>query len=137
MQVKLRLCHIIEQKFQNQGTAKSPAFDFEIRKSHGHVDIFDIIDADKARIFHCFRKTVTMIPIRSSTAMIRSVFSKVFAADRFITDFPVLTTEPAAFIAQKFHLVFLGLGQRIPFIKSPVQAKIRYGIKGNALREPF
>ena len=35
MQMIFRFGHIIEQKFQNQGAAKSPAFDFKLGKAQG------------------------------------------------------------------------------------------------------
>ena len=54
MQLIFRLCHIIQQKFQDQRTSKSPAFDLKICKSHRQIDIFDIIYTDKSRICHCF-----------------------------------------------------------------------------------
>ena len=99
MQVIFRLCHIIKEKFQNQGAAKSPTFNFKIGKSHWQVDIFYIVYSDKPRICHCLRKTIAVICIRSNAGMVRTVFSKIFATDNFVTKFPVLTTNKAAFIA--------------------------------------
>ena len=45
-----------------------------------------------------------------------SAAAKILAADRFITGFPVLTAKPAAFIAQKLHLVFFWPRQCLPSV---------------------
>ena len=57
-----------------------------------------------------------------------AVFSQIFAADILIAGFPVLTAEPAAFVAQKLHLVLLGICQGAQFVKGLVQPKIRDNI---------
>ena len=35
----LGLCHVVEQKFQNQGAAQAPALQLEMGKAHGQIDI--------------------------------------------------------------------------------------------------
>lgn len=42
------LNHIIKQEFQHQCTAKSPSFNFEIRKSHRQIAVLDILYPDKS-----------------------------------------------------------------------------------------
>ena len=53
MQLVPGLYHIIEQKLQNQCTAKTPPFDLKIRKAHWQIYILDCINTNKSRILHC------------------------------------------------------------------------------------
>ena len=50
----LRFRHIIQQKFQYQGTAQTASFYFKVRKSHRQIFIFYLFYANKRWIFHCF-----------------------------------------------------------------------------------
>ena len=54
--------------------------------------------------------------------------SQILSADIFIAFLSVSAAEPAALIAQKFHLVLLGICQGVQFVKGLVQAKIRNNI---------
>ena len=108
LQLVLRLRHIIKQKFQNQGAAEAPAFDFEMRKAPGKVNRTDVVDADKGRIFHGFGKAITLSGIRGLAGVLH-VFSEIFAADDLVTAFAIPAAGPAAFVAEKFYLVFLCL----------------------------
>ena len=123
-----RLGHVIEQKFQNHGAAKPAAFDFEIGKAHGEVNISNILNADKARIGHGFGEPIPFIAAGSGAMVIFAVFSQILAADSFIAILPVGAAEPAAFVTQEFHLVLLGICQGVQFVKGLVQPKIRDSI---------
>ena len=120
--------HIVEKELQNQRTAKSPPLDLELGKSHGQVDIFYGVRTDKSRIGHRFGKQIAALCIRSRAVMLPAAFSEIFAADGFVTAFPVPAAKPAAFIAQKFHFVLLPSGQRIPLRERLIQPEIRYDI---------
>lgn len=68
----LRLRQIVKQKFQDQGAAKSPAFDLKIRKTHRYIDILDVIDPDKSWVFHCFGETISIFRIRCGAVMFQT-----------------------------------------------------------------
>ena len=60
--------------------------------------------------------------------MIWTVLTKILTAHNLITVLSVVTSEPAALIAEEFHLVLLGLGQRCKSVKCSVQPEIRHDI---------
>ena len=112
MNLIFRLRHIIKQKFKNQCTSKPASFNLKIRKSHWKVNILDCLYSNKSRILHGFGKAISLLRFRCRTVMF-PIFSKILAADRFITGFPVLTAKPAAFIAQEFYFIFLVLRHQV------------------------
>ena len=128
MNLVLRLGQKKEQKFQNQSTAQPAAFDFEIGKAHGEVNVPNVLGADKARIGHGFGEPIALIAAGGGTMVIFAAFSQILAADILIAFLSVSAVEPTAFIAQKFHLVLLGICQGVQFFKVLVQAKIRHNI---------
>ena len=107
MDLIFRFSHIIQQKFQNQGTSKSSSFNLKIRKSHWHINILDISHTNKPRVLHCFGEKIAFSCARCCTDMILAIFSQIFLADCFITSFSIFTTKPTAFIAQEFYFCFL------------------------------
>ena len=54
MELILRLCHIVKQKFKYQSTSKTSALDFEVGKSHWKINVLYIVYSDEAWICHCF-----------------------------------------------------------------------------------
>ena len=54
------------------------------------------------------------------------MLSEIFSADSLVTGLPVLAAEPAAFVAQKFHLALQRLRQRKKLVKRLVQPEIRH-----------
>ena len=128
MNLALRFGHVIQQKFQNQGASQPAAFDFEIGKTHGEVNLPNVLDADKARIGHGFGEPIALVATGSGAMVVFAGFSQILAADRFIAFLSVGAAEPAAFVAQEFHLVLLGICQGIQFVKCFVQPKIRDNI---------
>jgi gamma-glutamyl-gamma-aminobutyrate hydrolase PuuD len=128
MNLVLRLGQKKEQKFQNQSTAQPAAFDFEIGKAHGEVNVPNVLGADKARIGHGFGEPIALIAAGGGAMVIFAAFSQILAADILIAFLSVSAVEPTAFIAQKFHLVLLGICQGVQFFKVLVQAKIRHNI---------
>ena len=108
----LRLCQIVKKKFQNQSAAKPPPLDFKIGKAHGKVGLLDIIDSDKAGIFHRLRKAIAALGVRRGAAVLRPGLAQVFPADRLIALLSLLAAEKAAFVAEKFGFILQGLGQR-------------------------
>ena len=128
MDLVLWLGHVIQQKFQNHGTTEASAFDFEIGKAHGEVNVPNVLDADEARIGHGFGEPIALVAAGRDAMVILAAFSQILATDTLIAVFPVVAAEPAAFIAQKFHLVLLGNCQSVRFVKGLVQAKIRHNI---------
>ena len=99
LQMVFRLCKIIEQKFQNNRTAKPSALDFKMRKSHGQILCLNILNADKAGVLHRFGKTIALRGIRRCAVMLGRVFAQIFPAHRFVAGFSFTATEPAAFVA--------------------------------------
>ena len=110
MNLIFRLGHVIEQEFQNHSAAETSAFDFEIRKAYGEVSVLNVLDANKARIGHGFGEPIALIATGRGTMVIFAVFSQILSADILIAVFSLGAAEPAAFVAQKFHLERLVLG---------------------------
>ena len=75
--------------------------------SYTHLDVYKR-QADKGRIFHGFGKAITLSGIRGLAGVLH-VFSEIFAADDLVTTFAIPAAGPAAFVAEKFYLVFLRL----------------------------
>ena len=128
MDLVLWLGHVIEQKFQNHGAAEASAFDFEIGKTHGEVNVSNVLGADKTRICHGFGEPIAFIASGSGAMVIFASLSQILTADIFIAFLSIGAAEPAAFVAQKFHLVLLGICQGVQFVKDLVQPKIRHNI---------
>ena len=128
MDLVLRFGHVVEQKFQNHGTTETPSFNFKIGKAHGEISVLNVLNADKARIGHGFGEPIALIAAGRDAMVILAAFSQILATDTLIAVFPVVAAEPAAFIAQKFHLVLLGICQSVQFVKGLVQPKIRDNI---------
>ena len=61
MDLVLRFGHVIQQKFQDQGTSQPAAFDLEVGKAHGEVNFPNVLGADKARICHGFGEPIPLI----------------------------------------------------------------------------
>lgn len=122
------LGHVIQQKFQNQGTSQPAAFDFEVGKAHGQVTVPNALNADKPRIGHGFGEPIALIAAGGGALVVFAVFSQILAADSFIAFPSVGAAKPTTFIAQKFHLVLLGICQGVQFVQGLVQAKIRHNI---------
>ncbi len=101
--------NVVVQKFQNQGTTEAAAFNLEMREAHGQEETLNIADADKARILHSFGESITLAAVWRDTDVARAIFTEAFAADIFITGFPVIAVEPSAFVAEKFIFIFLRL----------------------------
>ena len=128
MNLVLWLRHVIQQKFQNHCTSKAAAFDFEIGKAHGQVTVPNVLNADKPRIGHGFGEPIALIAAGSGAMVIAAVFSQILATDILIAFLSVGAAKPTAFIAEKFHLVLLGICQGVQFVKGLVQPKIRHNI---------
>ena len=128
MQLVFRFCHVVEQKFQYQRTAQTPALDLEVGKSHRHIDILNVPDADKPRIFHRLREAVAFLRTRCVTDVVRADFAEIFSADILIAALSVPASDPAALVAEKFHLVFLRLRQTVQLSKGFVQPEVRHHI---------
>ena len=60
--------------------------------------------------------------------MLGTVLTEIFPANSFVARFSVFTIKRAAFIAQKFDLVFLKLRECIEFIVLLIQPEIRNNI---------
>ena len=59
MELKFGFDHVKKQKFKDDGTTQAAAFDFEMAEPLRGVNILDIIDSDKAGIFHGIGESVT------------------------------------------------------------------------------
>jgi len=103
------LRHIVKQKFQNQCAAKAATFDFELGKTCGGVNVLDVFNADEAGILLGVGKAVAFLCAWGTADVILAVFAQVFAAYVFVTVLAILATEPATFIAKKFHFALLNV----------------------------
>ena len=107
MELKFGFDHVKKQKFQDDGAAQAAAFDFEMAEPLRLVNVPDVIDSDKAGIFHGIGKPVAPLGFRRGTNVVFLSFAKVLLAHFFISIFPVRAPEPAAFIAQEFDFFLL------------------------------
>ena len=82
-------------------------------KSGGQIDGLNVPDAEEAGIFHGVGKAVAPPGIGGRAEVIGAVFPQVFPADVFIARLSVGAGKPAAFVAQKFHLLLLRRRQGI------------------------
>ena len=105
------LCHVVKQKFQDEGAAKASAFNLELGKAGGGVNVLNVVDSDEARIFHGVGKAVAVLCAWRSADVILAVFTQVFSTYVLVAFFAVGAAKPAAFIAEKFHLLLLCVGQ--------------------------
>ena len=124
-QMVLRLCHVVQQKFQQQRAAETAALDLEMRKAHGQIRISDVSRADEARIFHCLRKPIAPRAAGRGAAVLH-VLAEILTADRFVARSPLGAAKVAALVAEKFHFVLFPLRQRAELIHRPVQPEIRH-----------
>ena len=113
----LWLCHIIKKQLQYQRTAKSPAFNLKVGKSHRQIHIPYVVNTDKSRIFHGSGKTIAFPDIRCRTGKIRTDFPKILSTDCFVAAFSVFTPKETALITQKLYLVPLLLCQCLQSVK--------------------
>ena len=67
--------------------------------------------------------------------MLRPVHPEVFAADRLIAALPLPAAEPAALVAEKFHLVLLRRAQPAQPVKRLIEPKIRHNIRKRIPRQ--
>ena len=95
----LGLCHVIKQKFQNEGTAEAAAFNFEMSESCGGVDVLDVLDSNKAGILHRIGKAVAPLGCGRDAYMVFAVFAETFLAHVLVAFFAVVAAEPTTFIA--------------------------------------
>ena len=128
VQLVLRPYHIIEQKFQHQGAAEAPSLDLEVGKSHRKEGPPDVLHADETGVLHRLRETVALPRARGSADMVGAVLAEIFAADILVAALPVPASDPAALVAEKLHLVLLGLRQAVQLFKGLVQSEIRHHI---------
>ena len=56
--------HVIEQKFQDEGTTQAAAFDFKVAESLRAVHVLNVIDSDESGIFHGVREAVAAPCVR-------------------------------------------------------------------------
>ena len=107
MELKFGFDHVKKQKFQDDGAAQAAAFDFEMAEPLRLVNVPDVIDSDKAGIFHGIGKAITPLGVRRDANVVLAIFAEVLLAHVFIAIFPVRAPEPAAFIAQEFDFLLL------------------------------
>ena len=96
LQPVLRLCHVIEQKFQNHGAAQAAPFELEMGKAGRKIDVLNIFHADESRVLHGIGKTVAPGGGGGYAEMIPAILPQVLPADIVIAGFSVRTGEPAA-----------------------------------------
>ena len=99
--------HVIEQKFQDDGAAEAATFDFKVAESLRSVYVLNVVDSDKAGIFHGVRKTVAASCVRRGAYIIFLSFAEVLLAHVLVALFAVGASEPAAFIAQELDFLLL------------------------------
>ena len=89
-------CHVVEEKFQKQGTAQSPPLNFEVGKSHRQVSAPNVINADKRRILHSLGKPIAALGVRGGAAVFRAGFSQIFPTDCLIAGFFAPGSPPSS-----------------------------------------
>jgi hypothetical protein len=91
--------HVIKQKFQNESAAEAAAFDFKVLESRRSVDVLNVLDSNKAGIFHRVGESVASLGCGGDTDMVFAVFAKAFLAYVLVAFFAVVAAEPTTFIA--------------------------------------
>ena len=64
IQLILRLCHVIQQEFQDNRASQAPSLDLELGKTVRHINLPDLFGSDETRIFHRVRKPVSPVRVR-------------------------------------------------------------------------
>ena len=128
MQLVFRLYHVVEQKFQHQCAAKSPALYFKVGKTCGQIPLPDILHPDKSRAAHRLGKAIAPGSIRGGAAVVRAVLAQILTADRLVAALALGAAEPAALVAQKLYLGFLLRRQGAQLFQCRVQPEIRHHI---------
>ena len=105
MELKFGFDHVKKQKFQDDGAAKAAAFDFKVAESLRGVHVLDVVDSDKAGIFHGIGEAIAAIHVRRDANMVFLSFAEVLLAHVLVALFAVLAAEPAAFIAQELDFL--------------------------------
>ena len=120
--------HVVKQEFQDDGAAEAAALDFEMAEPCGRVHILDVVNPDKAGVLHRVGKTVAPFGSGRDAFVVLAVFAEALAAHVLVAVLAVVTTEPAAFIAQELDLLFLCVRERIQLAELLVQAEIRHHV---------
>ena len=107
LQLVFRLCHVVEQKFQHQCAAKSPALYFKVGKTCGQIPLPDVLHPDEPGATHRLGKAIALGGIRGGAAVVRAVLAQILTADRLVAALALGAAEPAALVAQKLYLGFL------------------------------
>ena len=120
--------HVIEQKFQDDGAAEAAAFDFKVAEPLRGVHVLDVVDSDKAGVFHGIGEAIAAPCIRRDTNVVFLSFAEVLLAHVLVALFAVLAAEPAAFIAQEFDFLLLRNRQRVQLGNLLVESEIRHHV---------
>ena len=107
MELKFGFDHVKKQKFQDEGAAEAPAFNFKVAESLRGVHVLNLFDSDEAGIFHGIGEAVATPCIRRGAYMIFLSFVEVLLAHVLVALFAVLAAKPAAFIAQELDFLLL------------------------------
>ena len=97
-------------------------------KAHGQIDRRNPVNADEAGAAHRLGKPIALPAAWGAAGKVGAVLPQIFPADGFVAALSLGAAKPAALVAQKFHLAFLGGGQGGQLGKVIVQAKIRHHI---------
>ena len=101
----------------DDGAAKAAPFDFKVAKSGGRIDVLNVFNPDKAGIFHGVGKTIASWGIGGNTDVVGACLTETFSAHVLVALFAVVAAKPAAFIAQEFNLLFLGVCECVQFFE--------------------
>ena len=126
------LCHVVKQKFQDEGAAEAATFDFEVLESCGGVNVLNVLNSDETGILHGIGKAVAPLSCGRDADVVFAVFTEAFLAYILLAFFAVIAAEPTTFIAKKFDLLLLRVRKCIQFVELLVESKI-----GNDIAEFF
>ena len=122
------LCHVVEQELEQQGAAKLSALNLEVGKAHREIGVLNRVNADEAGVFHRPGEAVAARGIRRGAAVLRAGLAEIFAADRLVAGPPFGAAEPAALVAEKFHLCLICVRKGAQLVEGSVQTEIRHDI---------
>ena len=126
------LCHVVKQKFQDEGATEAATFDFKVLESYRSVYVLNVLNSDETGILHGIGKAVAPLSCGRDADVVFAAFAEAFLAHVLVAIFAVIAAEPATFIAKKFDLLLLRISKRIQFVELLVEPEI-----GNDIAEFF
>lgn len=127
--------HIVKKEFEDQCASEAAALNLKLREAHRKVALLDVIEADKARVFHGERKAIAFRSMWRVAVMRRAREAEGNAAYGFVAGLPLRAAEIAAFICEKLDLCLRRIRKFGECFPGFIQAKIGHHVAEVRSRE--